>query len=205
VPFVDGDDINGRYVRLQPRKSFKLGIQGWRYKDAAIYKGPKLLLRQAGVGVAATYDATDARFPQSVYWYRVKAERSAAGLANEFVLAALLSRALAFYVFKRWGEVDPAKPMAKLTHERLATLPIPKVNLEMKDQRKAHDSIVAHVRRLLSGEGVLGGKEDGAIEFELRGLWGLTAQEGELINRELQTLPEGQIIRELFPKQARSS
>jgi hypothetical protein len=199
---VDGDDLVGRYTRLRPNKRFKLRVPGWEYKEERLYKGPKLLLRQAGVGVAATCDFTDARVPQSVYVYRVRPERAALGLTQEFILAALLSRAMAFYVFKRFAEVDPAKAMAKLTHERLATLPIPKVDFGKKEQRKAHDTIVAHVRRLLSGKSPLGGRDDQAIERELRALWGLTPQDGELITNELQSLPEGQNLRELFPKQA---
>ncbi|MBN1209814.1 MAG: N-6 DNA methylase [Myxococcaceae bacterium] len=200
LPFVDGDDLVGRYTRLRPTRRFKLGVPGWNYKEERLYQGPKLLLRQAGVGVAATCDFTDARFPQSVYFYRVKPGRAEAGLAHEFVLAALLSRAMAFYVFKRFGEVDPARAMAKLTHERLATLPIPKVDLENEEERGAHDAIVAHVRSLLSGASPLGGPDDQAIELQLRSLWRLSPEDGRLINEELQTLPEGQILQQLFPK-----
>jgi hypothetical protein len=199
APFVDGDELVGRYTRLRPTRRFKLGVAGWDYKEERLYKGPKLLLRQAGVGVAATCDFTDARFPQSVYLYRVKPERAALGLANEFVLAALLSRAMAFYVFKRFGEVDPARAMAKLTHERLATLPIPRVDFEQEPERGTHDAIVAHARRLLSGKSPLGGPDDQAIELGLRSLWGLSPKDGRFINEELRTLPEGQILRELFP------
>lgn len=199
-PFIDGDLVAGRYARLKPTKRLRLGVEGWPYKDPATYKGPKIVLRQAGVGVAATLDATNARCPQSVYIYRVRPEFSAAGLSNEYVLAALVSRAMAFYVFKRFGEVDPARAHAKLTHERLATLPIPVIDLQQKAGQRIHEEIILNVRKLLCGEARLGGPEDWRIELLLRELWGLTAEDGRYMNSELAQVPESQSLRDLFPE-----
>ena len=55
ITFIDGDDINRRYVQVKPRKWLRLGVPGWKYKHAKLYVSPKLLVRQAGVGISATF------------------------------------------------------------------------------------------------------------------------------------------------------
>ena len=111
----------------------------------------------------------------------------------------MLSRTMAYLVFKRFAEVDPAKAHAKLTHERLADLPIPAVDFDDPVEKNAHDRIVGHVNTLLHGASVLGGEEDREIERLLRDLWGLTGADGAYINGEFFDLPEGQAVRDLFP------
>ncbi len=51
----------------------------WPYKSATIYENPKILIRQAGVGIWATYDETGAWCPQSVYLYRLRPDLAAQG------------------------------------------------------------------------------------------------------------------------------
>lgn len=199
VPFIDGDDICARYQRVVTTKWLKIDSARWTLKDPALYIPPKLLLRQAGVGISATLDYTEARCPQSVYIYRLRDEFVAEGYASEFVLAALLSRTMCYFVIKRFAEVDPAKAFAKLTHDRLAELPIPKVDFGDKSARARHDTICRHVKSLLSGQAKLGGAEDLAVEQALRELWGLSATDGAYINGEFFDLPEGQVVRDLFP------
>jgi hypothetical protein len=118
---------------------------------------------------------------------------------HEYVLAALLSRTMAYYVFKRFSEVDPARAHAKLTHERLAKLPIPR--LDLRDERHAARcrQIHADVRSLLDGREMLGGEADWRIESALRDLYGLSARDGATIDAELRSLPRSQAIEELFP------
>lgn len=202
VSFIDGDDINHRYVTIEPRKWLRRDAAGWAYKNPMIYASPKIILRQAGVGVFATLDETDSWCPQSVYLYRVNGAMAKLGYTNEFVLAALLSRTIAYYVFKRFSEVDPARAHPKLTHKRLESLPIPKIDFDDASQRRAHDQIVANVRQLLDGNAQIGGAEDKEVELLLRRLWGLTAEDGAYINGEFAGLPLGQAIKELFPEGA---
>ncbi|RIK73518.1 MAG: hypothetical protein DCC68_24765 [Planctomycetota bacterium] len=199
APFIDGDDIARRYCQVAPRKWLRLGVPGWEYKDDSIYRSPKILLRQAGVGVFATLDETEARCPQSVYIYRLRDLPEFKGYKHEFVLAALLSRTVAYVVFKRFAEVDPAKAHAKLTHERIADLPIPRVDFRRRKDRTAHDAVVSRVRSLLEGKAQLGGTEDREIEQILREFWNLSADDGAYINGEFFDLPEGQAITDLFP------
>jgi hypothetical protein len=199
VTFIDGDDINRRYRTVKPTKWLRLGIPGWSYKDEDTYRSPKILVRQAGVGMCATLDATASRCPQSVYLYRLRKDEAKKGYRHEYVLGALLSRTMAYLIFKRFSEVDPAKAHAKLTHKRLAGLPIPVVDFNSPGQRGLHDSVVRNVRKLLASKAELGGVEDRHIEQQLRALWGITAADGAYINGEFYDLPEGQAIRDLFP------
>lgn len=197
VPFIDGDDLPGRYKAVTPSRWLALD-SGFKLKSPEIYMGPKILLRQAGVGIAATLDDSDARCPQSLYVYRVNPEH--AHWTNEYVLGVLLSRTMAYYLFKRFGEVDPARAHAKLTHQRLSSLPIPRLALENVRQLVLRRQIQADVRSLLEGTSALGGEADWRIESAVRELYGLTAEDGAHINRELQSLPRSQAIDELFPE-----
>jgi hypothetical protein len=184
-----------------PSKWLKLDLSGWKYKSLDLYKPPKILVRQAGVGLFATLDETRSRCPQSVYVYRLTPEYIGKGYRHEFVLAALLSRTMAYYVFKRFAEVDPDKAHAKLTHERLAKLPIPMVNFADSGQAKLHAEIVDRVHELLTGNAILGGEEDRKIELALRLLWAIGPEDGAYINGEFYDLPDGQALRELFPNE----
>jgi hypothetical protein len=198
--FIDGDDVNRRYRRVIPSKWIKTDLSGWTYKGPSIYAPPKILVRQAGVGIVATLDDTASWCPQSVYVYKLKPAYRDEGYTHEYVLGALLSRTMAYYIFKRFSEVDPAKAHAKLTHERLGTLPIPKVDFSSAQQRDWRDNIDSAVKKLLAGSAMIGGAEDRLIEQSLRQLWGLSGEDGAYINREFADLPESQVIRDLFPE-----
>ncbi|MDP2304787.1 MAG: N-6 DNA methylase [Pseudomonadota bacterium] len=199
VPFVDGDDISARYAPLIASNRLMTSAAGFAYKDPRLYASPKILIRQAGVGINAALDLLGARCPQSVYIYRLREAYVAAGYRHEFLLAALLSRTFSYYVFKRFGEVDPARAHAKMTHERLHSLPVPKVDFSSQRDRGVHEQVVASVTRLLSGASVIGGEDDLGIERGLRTLWGLSPDDGAFINGEFSQVPQGQVVRELFP------
>jgi hypothetical protein len=134
--------------------------------------------------------------------YRLKSEWAEAGYTLEFILGVLLSRTMAYYIFKRFSEVDPARAHAKVTHQRLATLPVPVVDFADRQQRKQFNNVTESVRTLLQGEAKVGGPEDMLIDVELRKLWGLTPDDGLHVTLELAQLPTGQVIRELFPEGA---
>jgi Eco57I restriction-modification methylase/restriction endonuclease TaqI-like protein len=198
--FIDGDDISARYRVVAPNKLLRLDFDDFPFKSGDRYMRPKLLIRQAGVGLLATLDSTGARCPQSVYYYRLTEDAEKEGYSNEFLLGVLLSRTVAYYVFKRFGEVDPARAHAKLTHERLSRFPVPAIDFEDRDQRALHDEVSMNVRLLQEGKAEPGGHEDMRIDIALRELWGISADDGLYINLELARLPAGQVIRELFPR-----
>ena len=68
--YIDGDDITRRYIRVKPSKRMRLDLEDWGYKSAEFFEEAKIC--QAGVGVSATLEESGARYPQSVYYYRVK-------------------------------------------------------------------------------------------------------------------------------------
>lgn len=199
VPFIDGDDLNTRYRPIVPSKYFRADVSGWSYKSASQYLGKRILIRQAGVGLFATLVNEHALTPQSVYTYQLMEEYGKRGYETEFLIGALLSRPMAFFILKRFSEVDPAKAHSKLTHARLAVLPIPKVDFGSKTQRRYHDTVVKNVKALYSGSAQVGGKEDGEIDVCLRKLWGLTPEDGAYMNSEFFDLPYGQYVKALFP------
>jgi TaqI-like C-terminal specificity domain len=165
-------------------------------------RGPKILIRQAGVGVAATIVEEDSRCPQSVYIYRVTEEARLEGYSNEFILACLVSRTMNFIVMKRFGEIDPARAFAKLTHARIEALPIP--NLVEAEHRSVAAEVGELAQNMLS-ERRLGSQTDHRIESLLRRLWGVEPDEGRYINGFYSNLPDGQAVRDLFPDGAPTS
>jgi len=201
VGFIDGLDIAVRYRKLVPTKQVHID-RLLDPKPEALYAPPKILIREAGVGISAALDETTSRCPRSVYLYRLSQECQSEGYSHEFVLAALLSRTMNYFVLKRFGEIDPAKAFAKLRHEHLAELPIPRVDFSLDAEVRAHQTIVQCVRRLLDEEARTGGEDDQEIEWLLRQLWGLSAEDGAYINGEFHGLPEGQLLRSLFPEGA---
>jgi hypothetical protein len=200
VPWVDGDDIATRYASASPRRRMITSVRGFEYKDPLLYRSPKVLIRQAGVGINACLDLLGVRCPQSIYVYRIREPWVVEGYRHEFLLATLLSRTFTYYVFKRFGEVDRARAHAKMTHERPSTLPAPRIDFSDRASRAAHDDIVAAVRRLCAGESELGAEDDLRIELALRALWGITPGEAAYINGEFSHVPAGQVVRELYPR-----
>jgi hypothetical protein len=106
-----------------------------------------------------------------------------------------------FYSMKKFGEVDPARAFAKLTHSRLAHFPIPALSSE--DDRGAAGRIAAAARVMLADR-AYGSEQDYLIERELRALWGITGDEGRYINGFFSQLPPGQAVVDLFPQGAPS-
>jgi TaqI-like C-terminal specificity domain len=197
--FIDGSSLTSRY-EIPTRRFIRTDLIG--LKDHAIFIGPKILIRQAGVGLTATLCADDARCPQSVYIYRLNSAATASGYTLEFLLAALVSRTMNYFVLKRFAEADPARAFAKVTHQRLADLPIPAV-LSPSDKNIV-STVTGHVRNILNSQR-LGGVDDMNIEVELRRMWGMSPDEGAYVNGVFAQIPTGQLVRDLFPGGAPSA
>lgn len=196
--YIDGKALTQRYgnpLRRYIRTDLSPIIPS--LKRAELFTGPKILLRQAGVGVAATIAFDNCRCPQSIYIYRASDKVAKTGYSNQFILASLVSRTMNFVVMKRFGEVDPARAFSKLTHARLGALPVPR--LDSEDRKTVAGQVSALVGKLLAGA-ALGGKEDQEIELLLRRLWNISPDEGRYINGFFSNLPDGQAIAGLFPE-----
>lgn len=73
---MDGDSFGERYEQLT-LNGLERGYDGVRYKDAAVYRGDKIFVRQAGVGLSVAYHGGTAYCPQSVYVYEIRDDRDA--------------------------------------------------------------------------------------------------------------------------------
>lgn len=126
VPYIIGEDIS-RYGTPRPLW-LDIGAEGINFKDPSLYTSPKLLVRQAGLGINLFLDEGESAYcPQSVYVYRLTQNAVRAGW-SERVLASLLSTRLFLYqVFTEFGEIDNSRAFPKLTHSRLGQLRVPDV------------------------------------------------------------------------------
>lgn len=217
VQYVDGDSFNGRYQELTYR-SLKLGYNGIDYKPKEQYEKPKILIRQAGVGISVAYDKKGAYCPQSVYIYRIKDEviepkpergsetkrnsengyRWTQILDHRFLLAVLQSRTLAYYVFKRFGEIDASQAFSKLTHVRLSAFPIPVKNWTEPSWKQKHDRIVKLVDDLLGSKPV-SENADWEIERTVQELYGLEPNAVAYIYGQLGLVAYHQAMKQMFP------
>lgn len=193
--FIDGFAIPTRYSVPEVkyiREDLELDPP---LKPADLHRGPKILIRQAGVGIAATVVRGNARCPQSVYIYRTPESAVKNGYSLEFVLACLCSRAMNYFILKSFGEIDPARAFSKLTHERMATLPIAQPGRLSAAERARLSSLVG----LMLGGGKNGSSEDFEIEHIVTRAWGLSPAAVGYVNSVFSLVPEGQMVRSLFP------
>ncbi|MEX2150527.1 MAG: DNA methyltransferase [Steroidobacteraceae bacterium] len=199
-PVVDGRMLNHRYENPSPRW-INVGLEPISpgFKPRETYRPPKVLVRQAGVGVTATLSEDWARCPQSIYIYRINEYGRELGYSEGFLLAVLASRVFNWLVLKSFGEIDPARAHAKLTHSRLASLCIPKLSSDA--DRQLADRLAALARQLTSAKSV-NERIDWEIEIGVRHLWRVSPEVGAYINGFFSTIPDSQVIRDLFPQGA---
>lgn len=220
APYVDGDSFTGRYKPLAYR-GIRLGLSGINYKGADLYQDTKIVIRQAGVGLAAALDTTRAYCPQSIYVYRLRKSREdvfhafeterppgdwmdpsdlsehvVRTLDHRFLLALFNSRIFHYYVFKRFGEIDAAQAFAKLTHVKIRTLPVPVALLTTRDGKLAYDLILETVDKMMANHRL---DDDYAIERALESLFGLNAAERNYVRGQLGLVAYHRAMRELFP------
>jgi hypothetical protein len=195
VEFIDGKAIKCRYI-LADIKYLRDDLRIYpELKPAIVHKGPKIVIRQAGIGMAATLVRSDARCPQSVYIYRPTSEAARKEYTLEYILACLCSRIMNYIILKSFGEIDPARAFAKLTHERMESLPIAKAeNLSNAERSR----LTKLVRAMLSAERN-GGPEDFEIEHLVGRAWGLSSAAIAYVNSTFALVPEDQMVQSLFP------
>jgi type I restriction-modification system DNA methylase subunit len=208
-PYIDGDGIHGRY-RAPIYRRIELNVDGVKYKGSETHEAPKVLIRQAGVGLAVCYDEKGAYCPRSVYIYRPSSKYATSKdgvstgrawkdiIETKFLLGVLNSRLFHYFLFKRYGEIDAAQAFSKVNHEKLADLPIPVLNWEDKQWQKHHSSIVKLVDLMLGGARK-GGKEDWEIELILSEIYGLNATQRQHIMGQFGFMEYHKTLQELFP------
>jgi len=120
--------------------------EGINYKDLSIYTGNKILVRKTGVGITASMDYENAVTNQVVYILKLKpgAEKN---ISLEFVLAVLNSRAMTYYLIKKFGE-NEWKSHPYLTQTMLVNLPFPNIDFNSSRAKK----MINHVTDIVKNE-----------------------------------------------------
>jgi hypothetical protein len=196
-PYIDGDSIR-RYEAAHYR-FIDLSAEGINYKSPECYRSPKILIRQAGIGVSAILDTRGAYCPQSVYMYHVKESFRRSGIGEDVVLSLICSRLFHLQVFMCFGEIDSSRAFAKLTHARLS-------GLRILDPTRL-SSVGALLQRikkaivLLGNVGVAEGREhDWDIEACWSGILGLSKADVEAVVRNFSHIHENEVLLSLFPE-----
>jgi len=118
---------------------------GINYKDLSIYNGDKILVRKTGVGITASLDYENAITNQVVYILKLKPAFENK-LTLEFVLAVLNSRAMTYYLIKKFGE-NEWKSHPYLTQTMLVNLPFPKIDFASPDVKKLINRVTQILRK----------------------------------------------------------
>jgi len=194
VPFLDGTDV-ARY-RLRGRRFLRVGLDGVNYKEAQLYKSPKIVFRQAGIGITATADLSGNSYvPQSVYVLRV---RAGSPYRLEYVLGVLNSRVMLYHYFKSTGQIE-WQSFPRWTIARVTTLPVPAIDWGNPAQVRLHERIADEVASLLRTGHDGSPTADLRIERLVMELYGLDPEEITRIWATLRTVQELQALREVLP------
>jgi hypothetical protein len=120
--------------------------EGINYKDLSIYNGNKILVRKTGVGITASMDYDNAITNQVVYILKLKPLFNKI-LSLEFILAVLNSRAMTYFLIKKYGE-NEWKSHPYLTQSMLINLPFPKIDFNSYYSKK----LISRVTKLVRNE-----------------------------------------------------
>lgn len=168
-PLLVGESI-WRY-KLLSRKWMDTSKKGIKYKDVSTYSGPKLLVRKTGVGILSMIDNTDSLTNQVVYIHKLK-DNNHSGLSLELFLAILNSRAIYFYLVKRYGETE-WRSHPYLTQKQILDLPVPDPKQLTDKQRDNIDTIKSKVSALIGGKEEFTNNFDTTIERLVSSLFNL--------------------------------
>jgi len=150
---------------------------GINYKNFSIYKGKKILVRKTGVGITASIDYENSVTNQVVYILKLN-NSFESNVSLEFILAVLNSRAITYYLLKKYGEME-WKSHPYLTQTQLISLPFPEVDLENQEIKnnveKITKIIASEVRK--STDKNLSIENDILIEREVAKLFKLNKED----------------------------
>jgi len=121
---------------------------GINYKDLSIYNGNKILVRKTGVGITASLDYENAITNQVVYILKLKPAFEKK-VSLEFVLSVLNSRAMTYYLIKKYGE-NEWKSHPYLTQTMLVNLPFPKVDFNSPDVKQMINRVTELIKKEVS-------------------------------------------------------
>ena len=198
-PIYLGEDVQ-RY-RFEDPAWIRMGVPNINYKSDELYAAPKLLIRQAGVGVNAAIDETDAVCLQSVYVYRV---REGVGIDPYYLLGCLCSRSM-LYFFHRLTNQTEWQSFPKLVHKTLQRLPLPDPRKAGSKAQKNHDAIAKLARERMGRRAEDAHDLDLEIERLVMDAYELAPTQRQRILNTLRSVQRLQVIREMFPRPLEST
>jgi adenine-specific DNA-methyltransferase len=120
VQLIVGRDVR-RYA-VQPSRWLRTGLEGVAYKDAAVYRRPKLLVRKTGLGLNAAVDYSGAHTTQVVFHFVPRTDTPEWVL--HYVEGVLCSKVMLAFHLSRTGETE-WRSHPYVTPKVLTTLPVP--------------------------------------------------------------------------------
>lgn len=180
-PLLVGESI--RRYSISPQYWISLDNEGINYKNISTYYEPKIIVRKTGVGITASIDYSNSLTNQVVYMFRPRTEMSSVPI--ELVLAIMNSRAMYFYLLKRFGETE-WRSHPYLTQTQILNLPMPDL-LDEKFKAVRKD-IVTKVKKYLEKGQQIPRVVDAEVERLVASLYGLTKKDYETIYSTLGSI-----------------
>lgn len=172
---------NVRRYSIVGEKHIKMNVEGINYKSPQLYAPPKILIRKTGLGINACIDYTSTYISQTVYSCNFINMNNSEPL--EYYLGVLNSRLIFYYYLKVYGE-NEWKSHPYITKDIIFTLPIKAID---NNNEKICLKIVKIVKKLLKS---YSRELDMNLENLVAQLYGISEKEQEMIQQEINTLPD---------------
>jgi len=109
-------------------------VPGVNYKNASLFRGPKILIRKTGLGIYAAMDESSSLTNQTVYI--LTPSKGVSKEALYYYLGMINSRVVYYYYLKMFGE-NEWKSHPYLTKEVIFSLPVPAWSGDEQDRISA--------------------------------------------------------------------
>ncbi len=160
-PLIVGENIKRYYINST--RWILTNKEGIKYKDKALYSGPKIIIRKTGVGISATIDYSEAYTNQVVYIFKLKPKAKAL-VSLEFILSIINSRLMYYYILKNFGE-NEWRSHPYITQKQILGLPLPEINRDNSQQKLIIKSITRIAKPYLQKNKPLPPSVDAKIEY----------------------------------------
>ncbi len=170
---IVGENIT-RY-RLDAARWILTDKKGINYKTRENYVGPKIVVRKTGVGISATIDYSGAYTNQVVYIFRQK-DSSSSLVTLEFLLAAINSRVIYYFMLKNFGETE-WRSHPYITQKQILDLPLPRINPQDVKQKTLIKKVTKCLKPYLKKNKPLPSSVDAKVECAIAKFYGLSKRD----------------------------
>ena len=141
VLVLSGEDI-GRY-EIQNMKFLDKDLLKKFWKDKEIFESPKIMIRETGVRITATYDDTGIYTLRTIYNIILKDYR----FNLKYILSLLNSKLMQYFYTIKFKPTTDIFPKIRIAQTR--KLPIRMIDSDNPKERAMHDKIVKLVDKML--------------------------------------------------------